>query len=265
MILKRILCCLLACLFIAAFLVGCNKDGKNDKGASSDQTSVSATEAPKATFDIETKYGTLKYPEMWKDKVKVAIEDGDVYSVKFTSDDTPLFDLLFGEGEGDIIGSLTTNGETTVVRVKAYNIEPKSKNFEEKIAMLNDVNVVIEHLVEDYELKRDDVGESASDEVFEIETSVTTLYYPSKWKDDVTVETDSDGARFSSGGVKLFDLLFNSAEGDLIGSFDGTDISVLSYEIKKKALTDSEYTKLMAMQDAVNVVIDHLRENEKFK
>ena len=70
------------------------------------------------------------------------------------------------------------------------------------------------------------------------------MKYPLKWKDLVTVEVADDSVCFSYGDIKLFDLLFDSDEGYLLGTYDGTQIKIISYDFDKDIL--SEDTKDMS-------------------
>lgn len=89
------------------------------------------------TYDIKTSLVTLKYPKKWKDKVTVTEKDN---VVSFTAGKTPLFDLYFKEADGVQLG---TYGKTPVY-IKEYKVkENDHKN------MIQDVNVIIDHLIED--------------------------------------------------------------------------------------------------------------------
>lgn len=85
-------------------------------------------------FDIETSVVTLKYPLKWKDKVTIEVSDGKVC---FSNEGTPLFDLVFSEGEGYLLGSY--NG--TPIYLVEYPV-----STEEQIQMKDDVNVILDYL-----------------------------------------------------------------------------------------------------------------------
>ncbi len=264
---KRILCCLLTVCLIAAVFAACS-DKKDDTAAKdeavSGETSETATEKPIEVYEIETKYCTLKYPKEWKDKVNVMIDDSDVYTVRFACGKVKLFDLTFNGGDGYTLGTVIGKDENIVVRLMSYDIDKKAKNYEELNAMSGSVNVIIEHLNADYTFEKTDESEDDSNSVFEIKTSLTTLYYPQKWEDSVTIISEDNAVYFSCGNTKLFDLLFDSDKGDFLGSYDGTDISVVSYDIKKGKLSDEEYTNLLGMQDGLNVILGYLDKDKLF-
>lgn len=95
------------------------------------------TKEDDAVFEIKTDVVSLYYPEKWKEKVDVKIKGK---TVSFVNDGTPLFDLCFEDCDGYLLG---TYGDTPV-----YIIEHKIKG-DEQAAMLQDVNVIINHLAED--------------------------------------------------------------------------------------------------------------------
>lgn len=92
-------------------------------------------------FDIETPVVTLKYPNKWKNKVKVEVTDD---SVKFSNNGTPVFDLVFKETKGYLLG---TYKDTPIYMVE----HPVKTN--EQAAMQQDVNVILKHLMKDPNFK----------------------------------------------------------------------------------------------------------------
>lgn len=94
-----------------------------------------------STFDIETPITVMKYPAKWQDKVEISVsEEG----VKFSASGVPLFDLVFAEGDGFLLG--TYNG--TPIYIVDYPVET-----EEMLAMQEDVNVILQYLIEDSNFK----------------------------------------------------------------------------------------------------------------
>lgn len=100
--------------------------------------------------------------------------------------------------------------------------------------------------------------------VFDIKTRVCVMKYPLKWKDSVKVEITDDAVFFSSGDVKLFDLLFGSDEGYLLGTYNGTSISIVSYDINGDGLSETDYHTYCAMQEDVNVIIQYWLADKNF-
>lgn len=89
------------------------------------------------TFKIETGRATLYYPQKWEKKVKATV-DGD--TVHFVQGDTKLFDICFGSDKGALLG--TYDGASVTV------VEYKTKTDEQAL-MIEDINVILEHLRED--------------------------------------------------------------------------------------------------------------------
>lgn len=91
----------------------------------------------KSTFDIKTSVATMKYPNKWKEKVEIKVTKEEV---KFLNGETPLFDLVFHECEGLLLG---TYNETPV-----YLVSHPVKT-EEQESMQEDVNVILQNLMDD--------------------------------------------------------------------------------------------------------------------
>lgn len=90
-----------------------------------------------SNFEIETPLVTLKYPNKWKDRVKVEVTDD---SVKFSDGETPVFDLVFKECDGYLLG--------TYKGTPIYMVEhPVEKD--DQAAMQQDVNVILKYLMQD--------------------------------------------------------------------------------------------------------------------
>ena len=94
-----------------------------------------------SNFEIQTSVVTLKYPNKWKNKVKVEVTDD---SVKFSNNGTPVFDLVFKETKGYLLG---TYKDTPI-----YMVEHPVKN-NEQAAMQQDVNVILKYLMQDPNFK----------------------------------------------------------------------------------------------------------------
>lgn len=108
-------------------------------------------------FAIETKYGTLSYPEKWKELSKIEIVESPIYTVKFSgktaSGDIPLFDLNFDGGDGYRLGSMKVDGQDVTIYLDDYSFDQGTLSDEDYFnccAMQEDVNVILEHLAQDY-------------------------------------------------------------------------------------------------------------------
>ncbi len=104
------------------------------------------TEASDAdSFDIETGVVTLKYPAVWKDRVTVDVTDN---KAAFSCGGTKLFDLLFSENGGYLLGTY----DGMPVSVVTYDIDAEGRTeaeLQELYAMQQNVNYIIARLTED--------------------------------------------------------------------------------------------------------------------
>lgn len=260
---KKLVCLLLCSAVIMALFAGCNQNDAPENSAPVSESMVVGTEGEE-TYPIKTRYCVLRYPERWKEQVQVTIEEQGVYTVKFSADGVALFDLAFGGEDGYVLGTLKLDEGNVPVRITSYEVEPGSEQYETYCAMQMDVNVILNGLWMEYEFADGVLIEDVDDSVFGIETSVGTLYYPERWKDQVTVDVSDSAVKFSANGIQLFDLLFGDSEGYLLGTYNGTDIRVVSYDIEQGDLPEQEFHDLCAMQEDVNVVLQHLMEDTNF-
>lgn len=288
---RKFICFALSGALALSLLAGCTKTEDsassaaasvptfgNTSGAEDVNTPPTETEAAQAsnletgeladeteTYAIETPYAILAYPVRWRDQVQTTVEGTDVYSLKFTAGETPLFDLNFGGTEGALLGTLKITSGNVVLRIVSYDIDENAENYMDLCIMQEDINVIIQHLAAEYDFT---IGAEIIEEdtsTFEIETSLATLYYPQKWQDSVSVEVTDNKAAFSTtDGVQLFDLEFGQSEGVLLGTYGETELHIISYDIEQGERSEEDYNKLCAMQEDVNVILQHLLEDEAF-
>lgn len=90
-----------------------------------------------STFDIKTPVVTIKYPNKWKEIVKVEVTDD---RVQFSDEGTPVFDLVFKKCDGNLIGTY----KDTPIYVVEYTVKT-----DEQIAMKEDINVILQNLQKD--------------------------------------------------------------------------------------------------------------------
>jgi len=90
-----------------------------------------------AVYQIETPLVTLRYPLKWKDRVTV---DVSTEKVSFSDNGTALFDIVFSECDGDLLG--TYNG--TPIYLVGYTVETQ-----DQLDMQEDVNVILDYLSKD--------------------------------------------------------------------------------------------------------------------
>ena len=263
---KKLFCALLCAFVIASAFAGCNNnDGKDNNNSSSSATADSADSKKGGYIEIAAKNCTLKYPDKWKDKIKTSTEDKDVYSVRFSSGDIKLFDIMFGGNSGTVLGTLKQKDGNTVLYIKDYALDKKHKNDSELLEMKEDINFIINNLSKDYDFAKGQKIEDSSNELYEIKTDVVNLYYPKRWKDSVTTNVSKNGVKFSYNKTPLFDVLFGGQKGVLLGTYKDTEIFIKTCEIKKDKLKDSDYSKALLMQEDMDYLLKKLTGLKDFK
>ena len=105
------------------------------------------------------------------------------------------------------------------------------------------------------EKRENDPEASAEDTVFTIKAAGLSLKYPEKWRDKVSVEIGEDAVSFSAGQTPLFDLTFNSEQGDILGTVNGEHPVVIRALLHDIPPSDSE---MAAMQEDINVILSYL-------
>lgn len=214
-------------------------------------TAIDTDDAEDAVFPITFAGLTLKYPTKWQDRV--SISETEDKGLDFSADGTSLF-TLYADGEHIILGTVKGD-EYTVISVD-FNDDITREN-DEFAAMQEDINVILQHLIADYDFEPGVALEEEDNSTFDIETPVVTMKYPAKWQERVTIDVRDDGVYFSCDGTPLFDLIFSERDnGYLLGTYNGTPIYIVDYPI--------EDDELAVMQEDVNVILQHLMEDEAF-
>lgn len=105
---------------------------------------------------VETQYGTLSYPEKWKDSLitSESVADGIdsiIFAATVNGQEYELFKILICDAEGDSVGTVTDDaGQTRSVFVDVPELTDLSDLREEEqdqlYAMQEAVNVLIENL-----------------------------------------------------------------------------------------------------------------------
>lgn len=201
------------------------------------------------TFITEVAGLKLQYPLRWKDLVSI---DVDTNAATFSFGNEKLFTLFFNcPDKGNVLGTVCGD-ENIVITISDYDVSDGNA-----VSMQEDVNVILQHLIEDYDFVVGEAIVKESNDVFAINTSVTTLYYPAKWQDVVTVEVSDTKVCFTYDNGSLFDLVFTETEnGFLLGTYENTPIYVVDYEVSSNEAS--------AMQEDVNVILHYLMEDGNF-
>lgn len=240
-------------------------------------------------FQIETPYGSLQYPAIWRDAVQIRSREEQGYVVSFytkTDDgaELPLFDFHFGDGVGYVLGNIAAgDGRSVPVSFYMYAFEPDAsweQDAADRIfAMRDDVNVIIEHL----DLIQADVSEeeeglipvdTVPQTIYQarIETPYIRLQIDSEWADHLQFEV-TEGEPWGvavyaqldeQNRQLLFDLSFAMAgtgnlgqiktkDGELIG----VGVDICDYE-PDSTWSDEQVEMVRQLQECVNDLIAQL-------
>ena len=98
-----------------------------------------------------------------------------------------------------------------------------------------------------------------SEDMMEVDSPIGTLYYPEKWKDDITFQVNGDQFEALYYENPLFTLYFGGEKGDLYGTvkYDGADIE-LRYEMHDLDSTHENYETMISMQEDINIIFQYL-------
>lgn len=266
---KKISIVIAAIMVIALMISGCdNKNGQS--GQQRMETSVQDGSTPDTgkkdddVFTINTKYGDLKFPKKWKDDVEVKITKEEPYTVSFSVKETgeKIFALHFGKGEGYLLGTLTSNGEQIKVFVDDAELNEKAKDYDKLCEIQEDVNVILNHLTEDYGLKP--AVQSLPTKVYEIKTTIATFSYPARWRDRISVKDNEGTVAFFSDNIEVFELKLGSTDGFSVGKYDGKDLRLVTFDFNQYKDDQKRFEELCQMQEDVNVLLDYLERDKAF-
>lgn len=123
------------------------------------------------------------------------------------------------------------------------------------------------------------MDELRAEEGFEIETPYCTIYFPTKWQEQVTVEKQEGdvytlqffGTVEGKDTQHLFDLQFGGTEGFALGTLttaDGNEVVIsaaFAEDTMDESWTEEEKLTIYAMQEDINYIIAKLDETEGFK
>lgn len=213
----------------------------------------------KDTYLIDLGFVKLRYPAALKDTVDITGAEkhasSDKFTLTFSAEGTDLFALYFNEEKDNLLGTLPLEENPVVIYVKTFPLTSDDLTMREKQESLN---VIIQGLIADYGFLTGEIQKEDDDNtVYEIKTDKVSLFYPAKWKDRITVTEKDKTLSFMDGEDNLFDLRFEECDGYLLGTYDGTPVYIVEY----KAKNDDQ----IAMQQDVNVIINNLKSDEKFK
>lgn len=217
-------------------------------------------------MEIETPYTTLLYPEQWADALQIEVTEGDEYVVSFSADvegetKQPLFDLTFGDGLDNKMGSIQLdNGSIVDVAVNFVSLD--NVNNDTILSMQEAANELLSKLP----LSREPIVEAVAD--LAIETSYGNLSFPGEWKDSVTVQQEDNSVLFYANvneqTIKLFAVEFGVDADSAIGSVldsnnENVTVGIMMEELNlDNSWSDEEKNMLYTMQESINHVLDNI-------
>lgn len=207
---------------------------------------------------ISTPYADLRLPASFDKAVSHEETGNEPYVITFKSrtDETELFSIIFnGTGEY-LVGTLMGEEKNTVVHANTNDLDQNDQNYESNLFYQEQLYLILGYLAEDYNLVPEEAIDDEDPTDFEIQTSLVTLNYPSRWKEKVEIEVLDNGVKFSAAGTPLFDLMFEECDGYLLGTYQETPIYMVEYPV--------ETEEQAAMQAGVNTILQHLTEDPSF-
>ena len=173
--------------------------------------------------------------------------------------------MIFG-GKGDILlGTLLEEEGNTVVYANIPEVDSENEHCAEYQIYQDGINTILNNLKADYNFAVNLIVEPKNKETVAVEAGGITFYYPAKWQDAVQTEVADNGVSFSSNGVEFFDLSFVDSESAIFfGTYQQTQIYIITYEIDETQYTEDEYDALRMMQEDIDVIVDHLISDPNF-
>ena len=209
-------------------------------------------------IQLPTPYADISVPKEFEKNVVSEVIEESPYTVIFKTktDGTELFTLYFDDSGNILMGTLIGENENTVVSFDLADLDASDKYYEKNCVYQEAVNTILSHFVTDQNFAVNEVVIPEDTSIMMIETPYVALQYPSKWKDYVRVSMEEDTVRFFNEDVPLFDLIFGETDGYCLGTYRDIPLYIVDYPVE----TDEQ----AAMQDDVNVILQHLQEDADF-
>ncbi len=265
------------------------EDEPTETPAESEEPKPESTAPPKdqrepADTSIETPYGTLNFSEDWARFLRVETKEGKDYAVEFYAEflsgkTQKLFTIRFGGSEQGAIGLIAANGKEVPVHVESVEFKPGSEWSDSDVNVvfsmqecLNDILAELELIPPQQEPQEEPVLPDDDGTDMAIDTPYGELYYPSRWKEYLTLkveEKDGYSVTFSSkvsGHAEqcLFVVYFGSQKGIEVGAIKDASgrsirvsVDIFPFE-PDGSWSDSDSTIIFAMQEDMNYLLSKL-------
>lgn len=238
----------------------------------------------KEDLRIETPYGTLVYPGEWAGLLQVDHVSGESYKVIFTAKldsgiKQELFTISFGGSKDGALGTVKVSGKEVSVHVTAVEIKPGANWTDNDISAVFSMQEALNQVLSGLNLQTPQPDETQppvlppeDDDEMAIDTPCGELYYPSRWKDYLSLKTDDTDVYSVSFYCKLdgfqdqllFIIYFGGDTGYEVGTVtdaSGNEVTVRMHieEIEPDInWTDAQRTLVFAMQEDLNYLLSKL-------
>lgn len=131
-----------------------DKDNENNGSANNDISNQNKIEEV-SSFEIETKYCKLYFPEIWKKQIEVKFSEDLGYKTEFyalieNKESKHIFDVCFNSDNGFLLGYLEKNDEIINISIDVMDLTFDDSWTQEEMneiySMQEEVNYVIESL-----------------------------------------------------------------------------------------------------------------------
>ena len=229
------------------------------------------------TFKIKTTYGTMEFPEQFKDNLKhQEVVEGnstaEVFSMVIGESEIEVCRIIFGNAEaGDLIGYYDAIPVTLLVHpyagVNSLDEEIKQIYF----GMMDSVNVLVDSMRSNSHFRAGDVPNFKNDTV-QMKYWKITIPETLEWEETTQGNTYKVTFYGTIGGVRisLYTICLGDAEEkDIVGIYkaDGEQKS-LSVKITGMdqigKIPEADRSLAYAMMDTVNDVLTEIRQSKNF-
>ena len=247
-------------------------------GQTAEPTGEATAPAPGQTqpvhyVPVETPYCILNFPKQWENYLDVTITEEIpcrvIFACKFSEDRIyPLFEIGFNSPDGQVQGSVTTDGVNAVkVSYLPYETVQQSQMSAEEWEIYTAMQACSSDLIGRIPFANDISG-NVEDMI--IETPYANLTFPGRYRDYLHVETDeSQGytlhfyAKFPDGeSARIFSLTFSRENngGAVVQQADGSKLWVLvdRPDLREYNLRQDRMTTALFMQEQLRVVMESL-------
>lgn len=223
-------------------------------------------------LEVKTPYGSLRYPDKWRENLRVYTSKDLGYRVQFSCHmaaglELPLFDISIGEIRGTLVGYIATkDNDAMPVYLYTYSLLSddalRDDTWDLYLAMQEELNQVLDqiHFTEDVPAEPEDVV---------IDTPYGNLTYPGEYKqylrtvcketgEDYTVEFYCDLQ--SDETWKLFAVTINGDPEGAVHTIkeNGKNVHIIMGDTSLDGLPQEKQDLLLSMMEAVNDLLDAL-------